>query len=186
MKKLLFLIVALMGFTCGYSQDIASGEKMFNLNCKTCHSIGKGKIVGPDLKNVQERRKESWLMEFIRTPGAVIKSGDPDAQKLFEEHNKILMPDHTFLTDDDIKNMLSYIGDQSNIEEVEVKEEKTPTTEKISDSKDQAEQQASVSHSPFECFLHIMIGISIILVLVTIYFIIYVTRLFKAEEKVAK
>jgi mono/diheme cytochrome c family protein len=102
MKKLLLLIVVLFGGSSLWAQDFEAGEKMFNSNCKACHSIGGGKLVGPDLKGVSERRKEDWLLEFIKTPGKMIEK-DAEAKKLFEEYNRMPMPDHTFLSDAEIK-----------------------------------------------------------------------------------
>jgi len=116
MKTLVFLISALFLNFISSAQNAAEGDKIFNANCKTCHSIGKGKVVGPDLKNVQERRKEEWLLGFIKSPAKAIKAEDPIAVKLFEENNKILMPDHSFLSDADIKNIIAYITEQSKVQ----------------------------------------------------------------------
>jgi mono/diheme cytochrome c family protein len=76
--------------------------------CAACHTIGKGKLIGPDLKGVHERHDEAWLISFIRSSQTMIKNGDPVAVKLFEENNKIPMPDNN-LTDDQIKGLLMYI-----------------------------------------------------------------------------
>lgn len=76
--------------------------------CTACHTIGKGKLIGPDLKGVNDRHNEAWLLSFIRSSQTMIKNGDPVAVKLFEENNKIPMPDN-ILTDDQIKGILTYI-----------------------------------------------------------------------------
>ncbi len=76
--------------------------------CKACHTIGSGKLVGPDLQGVTERRDEAWLIKFIQNSTAVIQSGDPVAVKVFEENNRIPMPPNN-LTDDQIRNLLLYI-----------------------------------------------------------------------------
>jgi len=95
-----------------FAQQIAAGEKIYKANCSACHSIGKGKIVGPDLINVTTRRPTQWLNKFIRSSQALVKSGDPVAVKLFNEHNKIPMPDQT-LTDVQLKDILAYIKSKS-------------------------------------------------------------------------
>ena len=94
------------------AQNVASGEKTFKATCTACHSIGKGKIVGPDLINVNTRRNEKWLINFIRSSQKVVKSGDAVAVKLFNDHNKIPMPDQN-LTDAQIKDVLAYIKSKS-------------------------------------------------------------------------
>ena len=76
--------------------------------CAACHTIGKGKLIGPDLKGVNDRHDEAWLISFIKSSQKMIKNGDPVAVKLFEENNKIPMPDNN-LTDDQIRRILTYI-----------------------------------------------------------------------------
>lgn len=88
-----------------YGADQAPSEWQV---CSACHTIGKGKLVGPDLKGVTERRSETWLISFIRSSQTMIKNGDAEAVKIFEENNKIPMPDNN-LSDDQIRGILTYI-----------------------------------------------------------------------------
>ena len=88
------------------------GEKLFNQVCVACHTINKGKLIGPDLANVHTRRPEEWIIRFVRSSQSVIKSGDAYASALFEEHNRIPMPDNNF-TDAQILNIISYIAANS-------------------------------------------------------------------------
>lgn len=76
--------------------------------CSACHTIGKGKLIGPDLMGVNDRHDEAWLLSFIRASQTMVKNGDPIAVKLFEENNKIPMPDNN-LSDEQIKGILRYI-----------------------------------------------------------------------------
>ncbi len=114
MKRILFLVLIAVAtqLQSVYAQNAAAGEKTFKASCNACHSIGKGKIVGPDLINVNKRRTEKWLISFIRSSQTVVKSGDPIAVKLFNDHNKIPMPDQK-LTDAQIKDVLAYIKSKS-------------------------------------------------------------------------
>lgn len=88
-----------------------SGEETFKLKCSPCHTIGKGKLVGPDLAGVTKRLEEAWLVKFIKSSQTVINGGDEYAKKKFEEYNKIIMPD-AGLNDADIKTLLTYIESQ--------------------------------------------------------------------------
>ena len=89
-----------------YGQD---GENIFKVNCAVCHTIGKGTLLGPDLANVQQRRDNDWLFKFIRSSQSVINSGDETATALFEQFNKIQMPDQQSFTDGDLNAILAYI-----------------------------------------------------------------------------
>jgi mono/diheme cytochrome c family protein len=103
--------------------------------CKACHTIGGGKLVGPDLKGVTERRDETWLIKFIQNSQELIQSGDKTALKVFEENNKIPMPPHT-LTDEQAKGVLKYIAAGGKIAGGSKKEEtavvKTSTKKTLS------------------------------------------------------
>ena len=71
-----------------------SGAEAFQHGvCNACHTIGGGKLVGPDLAGVNQRRSRDWLVDFIRSPQSVIEYGDTDAVALLAEYNGILMPD---------------------------------------------------------------------------------------------
>lgn len=81
----------------------------FNKRCTACHTYGKGVKVGPDLKGVNERRKQEWLLKFIHASSKVIGSGDPTATALFAQFKQQRMPDWTDLSDQQIKEILDYI-----------------------------------------------------------------------------
>ncbi|MCM2348811.1 MAG: cytochrome c [Bacteriovoracaceae bacterium] len=80
----------------------------FENKCLSCHSIGGGDEVGPDLKGVGEKRSEKWLIEFIRDSEKVISSGDPVANELFAKFKYKKMPAQE-LTDAQIKSLLEFI-----------------------------------------------------------------------------
>jgi hypothetical protein len=89
--------------------SIASiGKTLFEANCISCHSMGSDVVVGPGLKNIQERRDSIWLASFIRNSQKVIQSGDKYAVDLFEEYNKAIMTSFDF-TDAEIWAILRYI-----------------------------------------------------------------------------
>ncbi len=109
-KKALLLFIGIFTFTFVFADE---GEDLFNLTCKVCHTIGKGRLVGPDLKNVTEKRNQDWLISFIKSSSSVINSGDADAKAIFEEYNKLLMPDNNY-SDAQIIAILNYIGGGSS------------------------------------------------------------------------
>ncbi len=89
--------------------------------CKACHTIGGGKLVGPDLQGVTERHDEAWLIKFIQNSQELINAGDPVAVKVFEENNKIPMPPNN-LTPDQIRDILLYIENGGKVAASEVGE----------------------------------------------------------------
>jgi mono/diheme cytochrome c family protein len=64
----------------------------YRQNCQSCHTIGGGRLTGPDLKNVTERKDRAWLLRFMLDPKGMIESGDPYAAELFKEARGVLMP----------------------------------------------------------------------------------------------
>lgn len=105
--KLVIAAIAIVAFSFSnsFAQD---GSQIFRTNCGACHTVGKGKLVGPDLKGVQDRHSEEWITSWVKGSQAMVKSGDKDAVKLFADNNQIVMPDQP-VSNDDIKAILAYI-----------------------------------------------------------------------------
>src|ERR1035437_8655176 len=91
--------------TSMFSQN---GKKIFNANCVACHTIGKGHLVGPDLKGVTGKHTEDWLLKWIKSSQSMVKSKDPQALALYNQNNQIVMPDQP-LSDEQIKAIIDYI-----------------------------------------------------------------------------
>ena len=53
---------------------------LFARKCGSCHTVGKGVRVGPDLKDVLQRRNRAWVERFVKAPSAMLDS-DPDARQ---------------------------------------------------------------------------------------------------------
>ncbi len=85
-----------------------SGEETFKSICAACHTINKGRLVGPDLSGVYLIREEEWLTRFIRSSQQFIKSGDTAAVAIYNEYNKIPMPDNQ-LSNEQILSVIEYI-----------------------------------------------------------------------------
>lgn len=85
----------------------------FRQSCFSCHTIGGGRLTGPDLKGVTERRDRDWLVRFVTNPKAVIDAGDPLAKQLLAESNNVVMPTIAGLTPARINALLDLIAAES-------------------------------------------------------------------------
>jgi mono/diheme cytochrome c family protein len=92
--------LAVVFMATGVAAQAPSEEayEYFGLNCKSCHTIGGGKLTGPDLKGVLERADRAWLVDFIQHPKAVIDGGDAYAQALLRDARGVYMPDPPGMT----------------------------------------------------------------------------------------
>ncbi len=95
--------------------------EFFRQNCTSCHTIGGGRLTGPDLKNVTQQKDRAWLENFIQNPRAVIDSGDPYALKLFEEARRVLMPTLPGMNPELAKKLIDLIEAESKLEESQFK-----------------------------------------------------------------
>jgi mono/diheme cytochrome c family protein len=92
--------------------DVIEGETLFKQICVACHTIGGGRLIGPDLAGVHTRRPQEWLIRYVKSSQTVIKSGDPYATQLFKDYKEVLMPDNNY-SDAQIVNILEYVAANS-------------------------------------------------------------------------
>ena len=93
----------------------------FRQNCMNCHTIGGGRLTGPDLKDVSDRKDREWLIGFMMNPKAYIDRGDPYAIKILEESRKVPMPVLPGMTRERCENLLDLIDAESKLEESQFK-----------------------------------------------------------------
>ena len=101
------------------------GEQIFKTNCISCHTIGGGRLIGPDLEGITKKRKADWLKKWINSSSDFIASGDADAIAIFEEYNKVAMTSFYF-EDEDMDALLAYLENPP----IEEKKLATTATEK--------------------------------------------------------
>ncbi|MEK7388981.1 MAG: c-type cytochrome, partial [Elusimicrobiota bacterium] len=83
------LLAAIVGL---HSRASALDPQDFAQNCANCHTIGGGRLTGPDLKDVSKRRGKEWLIKFIVDPKKMLEGGDPAVVELYKSYNNVLMP----------------------------------------------------------------------------------------------
>lgn len=89
----------------------------FKQRCFGCHTIGGGKLQGPDLKDVTKRKDRVWLIEFMLEPaGKLDDKSDAYAQKILQEANNVRMSPIPGLTRDRAGKLLDLIEEESKKE----------------------------------------------------------------------
>lgn len=94
------------------AQTAEEGAQLFTANCTACHSIHE-KVVGPALKDAHKRHDEKWMISWIRNSQKMIKAGDADAVKLFNDNNQSPMTAFEQLNDNQVKSLIAYIKAES-------------------------------------------------------------------------
>lgn len=84
------------------------GGYLFRTRCASCHTVGQGEALGPDLAGLMNRRDRDWVKRFIKAPEALRAAGDPLALALFEQYKAVRMP-NLRLGDDDVQALIAYI-----------------------------------------------------------------------------
>jgi len=90
--------------------DAAKGKELFNANCAACHKLD-AKATGPALRGVADKYDKEWLYKWVKNSSDLIKSGDAQAIKVFEENGKVPMTAFPQLSNADIDNILAYTSE---------------------------------------------------------------------------
>jgi mono/diheme cytochrome c family protein len=104
------------------SVDAQETAAYFQSNCASCHTIGGGRLTGPDLKGVIERaqaagKDRDWLVTYIQDPQRMINSGDAYAAQLLQEARGVVMTKVVGLDAEKAEFLLDLIEAESLLEE---------------------------------------------------------------------
>ena len=108
-----FALASVMLSKVSDAQQDTSG--FFKQNCTSCHTIGGGRLTGPDLKDVAQRRDRAWLVQFLQGPKAMIDSGDPYAVKLQQDARGVVMPNVAGMNPEQAQALLDMIAAESKL-----------------------------------------------------------------------
>jgi mono/diheme cytochrome c family protein len=90
--------------------EVALVDALFKSSCVQCHAVNEV-VVGPALAGITKRRRESWLIPWIKNSSKVVASGDEYAVTIFNKYNKQQMPSFD-LTDKQITAILAYTASE--------------------------------------------------------------------------
>jgi mono/diheme cytochrome c family protein len=102
----------LCGSATAWAQDAAA---FFKQNCTSCHTIGGGRLTGPDLKDVTTRKDRAWFVQFLQSPKSMIDSGDPYAVTLQQEARGVVMPNITGMSPQQAQAILDMVIAESKL-----------------------------------------------------------------------
>ena len=179
LKVQLLLAIALLFQNQAFAQN--DGELLFKGYCVACHTIGNGRLVGPDLIGVNEKYEEDWLVSFIQSSQTMVTAGDERAVKVFNEY-MIPMPDQP-LSNDQVKDLLTYIGKQSTPKDAE---------KPVTDSNKLNEEDLSIGNSTsfsyknlsyIDVVLLSVMGVELLTVLVLTNLVIVLMKSVKVVKK---
>ncbi len=107
----IFVSFFFAGFVISNSLNAADGKTVFKQNCAVCHTLTDQRGTGPGLGGIKDRAPGGdWLFNWVKNAEKMIKSGDPEANKIFKEYAPTVMTVFEgSLSDDDIKAVVEYI-----------------------------------------------------------------------------
>jgi len=86
-----------------------SGRNIFRTRgCAFCHTVGQGRLLGPDLKGVGARRDERWMRQWLADPASVIRAY-PEFAHWPDEYDGIVMPNQN-LSAEEINALVAYLS----------------------------------------------------------------------------
>ena len=88
------------------------GQALFVKACASCHTIGQGDLVGPDLAGVTARRDRAWLSRFLQAPNVMRAQQDPIAVALSARFPGVSMP-NLGLSVSDAGDLLDYLDNRT-------------------------------------------------------------------------
>jgi len=95
----------------GEVKNLSRGQYLYRTRCASCHTIGGGDRLGPDLKGVAGARPRDWLVRWLKEPNKMIAEKDPIAVELLARYRNLPMPNLS-LNDDDAAALIHYMEQQ--------------------------------------------------------------------------
>lgn len=86
------------------------GRSIFAMKCEACHNM-EGRMVGPPLGEVLDRRSPEYVMNFILNPSGMTRE-HPVGRELLQEY-MTPMPFQN-VTETEVRAILEYLRDYSN------------------------------------------------------------------------
>ncbi len=110
------LVTVILSLTIAAGAQAQETAAFFKQNCFSCHTVGGGRLVGPDLKDVTQRKDRDWLINFVLNPQSMIDRGDPYALQLLDESRGVVMTTISGISRERAGALLDLIEAESQLE----------------------------------------------------------------------
>lgn len=121
----------------------SKGYLVFSRACITCHTVGGGDRVGPDLQGVTSRHDKEWLKSFIQNPSKKIEAKDPSVMELLAKY-KTPMVDMG-LTEEEVEDVIRYLKNPKDISVAAASPQSAGLSGKAKDIPKTAANQGAIS-----------------------------------------
>jgi protein SCO1/2 len=88
------------------------GEQLYRTRCASCHTIGGGDGLGPDLMMATGKHTDAWMKRWLREPDKMIAEGDAYATAQMKQFRNLAMP-NLKLDDHAIDLLIAFMDKES-------------------------------------------------------------------------
>jgi protein SCO1/2 len=92
----------------------SAGDYLFRTRCASCHTMGKGDRLGPDLAGVLARRPKDWLVRWLKEPDKMIAEKDPAVLEMMARYRNLPMP-NLGLNDKDAQDLMEFFANPDSV-----------------------------------------------------------------------
>ena len=107
-------VVPMASYAQARSLDTSRAQFTFESRCASCHTVGGGERIGPDLAQVTARRSTAWITRYLKEPDKVLAEAEPTAVLLSNRYPQVRMP-NLRLGDEDVAVLIAYLDAQSKV-----------------------------------------------------------------------
>lgn len=95
----------------GRVTETSNGAYLYRTRCRSCHTLGEGDRLGPDLAGVTQARPHAWLSRWIREPDVMLAEGDSTAMAMLPRYRNLPMP-NLGLSPSEVDAVITYLREQ--------------------------------------------------------------------------
>lgn len=111
------MVMSEVGQKQGYEKAVSvpnggDGEQLYRTRCASCHTIGAGDGLGPDLMMVTGKHTDAWMKRWLREPDKMVAEGDAYAKAQVAQFRGLVMP-NLKLDDHDVDLLIAFMDKES-------------------------------------------------------------------------
>ena len=89
-----------------------AGQQLYRTRCASCHTIGGGDGLGPDLLMVTGKHTDAWMQRWLKEPDKMVAEGDPYAKAQVAQFRNLVMP-NLKLSENDVAQLIAFMDHES-------------------------------------------------------------------------